>query len=121
MKRTPLKRGGPLQRKSQPVRKPMKKSRKKAATAAEKRHMNRLAEMGCIICFRPAEIHHVTSDRFKRITRSNERTVPLCPDHHRTGKFAVESIGHDAFALRFGIDLLWWADEAWRQSEKLHN
>lgn len=94
----------------------MKRTPKKRATAAERRHMNRLADMGCLVCGGPAEIHHVTSDRFKRITRSNKRTVPLCPWHHRLGEDAVERISHAGFYKRFEIDLLEWADEQWEIS-----
>lgn len=116
-RRTPMKRGGPLQRKSQPLRQaPIKAKPRKAVPAAEKRHMGRVAEMGCLVCCRPAEVHHVTSDRFKRITRSNKRVVPLCPEHHRTGPHAVERISHDGFYNRFGFDLLEIADALWISS-----
>lgn len=104
MKRSPLKRT------------PMKRTPKKRATAAERRHMDRLAQMGCLICGGPAEIHHLTSDGMKRITRSNARTAPLCMWHHRLGEDAVERISQRAFNERFDIDLLAWADEQWRIS-----
>lgn len=100
----------------------MKPTPKKRATAAEKRHMDRLAQMGCAVCGAPAEIHHVTSDRHKRITRSNARTVPLCPWHHRLGPEAVEGsqgMGHDRFAIVHRIDLLEWADAAWADSVEI--
>jgi len=116
-RRTPMKRGGPLQRKSQPLRQaPMKAKPRKAVPAAEKRHMGRVAAMGCLVCCRPAEVHHVTSDGMKRITRTNQRVVGLCPDHHRTGRDSVENLSHAGFTKRHGIDLLARADELWRRS-----
>jgi hypothetical protein len=58
---------------------------KKAATAAEKRHMDKVAALGCIACKvighddTPAEIHHL--DR----ARIHTRVLPLCAYHHRHG------------------------------------
>ena len=59
--------------------------KKKNATAAEKRHMDRVAALGCIACIldgyedTPACIHHI--DR----CRDHMRVLPLCPWHHQDG------------------------------------
>ena len=59
---------------------------KKAATAAEKRHMGRVAELGCIICGMPAEVHHLPTQGGKRL---HERVIALCDLHHRHGNSGV--------------------------------
>lgn len=62
---------------------------KKAATKAEKKHMDRVAALGCIVCEdlgfpdSPASIHHL--DR----SRDHMRVLPLCPTHHQYGGFGV--------------------------------
>jgi len=98
---------------------PMKVSRRKAPTAAERRHIARIAAHGCLVCGDPATVHHVTSDGFKRITRTHERIAPLCPPHHMYQfgpRESVEALGHAGFREVHGIDLLEWADRAWLDS-----
>ena len=67
---------------------------KKSATAKERRHMGKVASMGCIVCVNiehgetPAEIHHVSNGAMgKRAT--NYEVIPLCHIHHRTGGYGV--------------------------------
>jgi len=88
-----------------------------APTAEERRHWDRIAHMGCLVCGQEAEIHHVHSDGFKRIGKSHRRVAPLCVRHHRTGQDAVHTLSHAGFTERFKIDLLSWADEAWKISQ----
>ncbi len=99
---------------------PIKRGRKKGPTAAEKRHMNRVAGMGCCVCGDPATIHHVTASvHGGRITRSNERVAPLCPRHHQVQwgpRESVEALGHGGFWEAYGIDLLDLADFLWAVS-----
>jgi hypothetical protein len=55
------------------------------STAAEERHMERVASVGCVICRRlwgrysPAELHHVAEGSG---LRSNFSVVGLCSEHH---------------------------------------
>lgn len=103
-------------------RSPMKVKPRKAATAAERRHLHRVAEMGCLVCGDPSTVHHVTSDGFQRLTRTHSRIVPLCPRHHMIQfgpKESVEALGHAGFTATYDIDLLTVADWLWAQSEKL--
>jgi len=54
-------------------------------------------------------VHHVTSDGYKRITRSNWLVTPLCPAHHQIQwgpRESVEALGHAGFTQAYGIDLL---------------
>lgn len=72
-----------------------------------KRYHNRIARMGCLVCGGPATIHHVTSDGFKRISRSHWLVVPLCPGHHQIqfSQLSVEAMGHARFCEYWNIDL----------------
>ena len=54
------------------------------ATAAEKRWMDRVAGLGCMICKNPAQVHHLQC--FK--PRNNCGVIPLCPEHHM-GVFSI--------------------------------
>lgn len=53
-------------------------------TAAEKRHLDRVAQLPCVICgARPVEIHHIREGQGMNQRASNWLTVALCPDCHR--------------------------------------
>ena len=56
-------------------------AKKPAATKAEQDHMDAVRELGCLICRRYAQIHHVTGHAYG--SRSNLRVLPLCADHHQ--------------------------------------
>jgi hypothetical protein len=106
-----------------PDHKRMKPVRVRPANAAEKRHHNRIAEMGCLVCKMPAEIHHVTSDGYQRLLRDHRYVAPLCPIHHRlTGggiRQSVEALGHLGFHQEYGIDLWAFAQAEWLNSQEL--
>lgn len=80
---------------------------KRTSTAAEKRHMQRVAELGCIVCSHvyghkdtPAEVHHARI-RHGWGRSSHMMTIPLCTEHH-TGKTGVHSMGRDEFEEMHG-------------------
>lgn len=79
-------------------------------TAAERRHMDRVAGLGCLVCGGPATLHHVTgyADRMGRFARSHRWIVPLAPQYHliQHGSLSVEALGHRGFFLTHGINLL---------------
>ena len=88
---------------------------KRAATAAEKAHRDKVAKLGCLVCREPATIHHVTgfADRMGRAPRREDRIVPLCPMHHQavfdpyaSAPISVERLGHRGFFQEHGIDLM---------------
>lgn len=56
---------------------------KKQATKAEKEHMSRVADLGCIIhnCGGPATIHHCGTGAGGR--RDHMKVLPLCHYHHQ--------------------------------------
>ena len=61
---------------------------KKAPTKAEREHMGRVADLGCIICGGPAEVHHITGAGMAKRS-SHYETIPLCHMHHRNGGYGV--------------------------------
>lgn len=51
----------------------------------ERRHMARVADLGCIACFNqhgiysPSTVHHIRKQGAKT---DHYKTIPLCPPHH---------------------------------------
>ncbi len=90
--------------------------------AAERAHMDRVAQMPCLVCgVRPVTLHHVTgyADRIGRIARSHKLLVPLCEAHHliQHGPHdSVERLGHRGFYEVHGIDLYAVATRLWEKS-----
>ena len=72
------------------------------STKAEKRYMNRVAELGCVVCRMlgygptPAQLHHVREGQGMAQRAQNWLVVPLCPEHHQ-GKSGVHG---DRSAMR---------------------
>lgn len=94
----------------------------KQPTAIEKRHIERVASLPCLVCGARSTVHHVTarSDRRGRLTRSHKRIVPLCPAHHQIQHgphYSVEALGHQGFYQVHGIDLYGEAERLWAESE----
>ena len=84
-------------------------------TVAQKRHFGKLADFGCILCFRlgysgtPAEIHHIRRGG----KRSSAPVIPLCPEHHR-GDSGVHGLGRRAFERTYGTTEDELLELAWR-------
>lgn len=80
------------------------------ATASEKRHLERIAAMPCLVCGAQSTVHHVTASiHGGRVSRRHNRTVPLCPVHHQIQwgpRESVEALGHGGFYREYGIDLM---------------
>ena len=79
-----------------------------AKTAAESRHLERVASVGCVVCRRvygcytPCEIHHVAEGSG---VRSNFSVAGLCPEHHdehRTGS-GFHGMGTERFCKLFRV------------------
>lgn len=49
---------------------------------AAKRHMQRVSELGCLICGSPAQLHHPRMAEAKGKKASDWLVVPLCSAHH---------------------------------------
>ena len=61
------------------------------------RHMQRVRELGCLICGSPASAHHIREDRIK----DDYLTIPLCPDHHQ-GDFSIH-MAKSEFTIAFRV------------------
>lgn len=95
----------------------MKPKRVRPANAAEKRHHDRIAAIGCLVCQRPANVHHIHSDGYERQLRDHRYVAPLCWDHHQ-GPQGIHAIGHFPFVEAYGIDLFTWSRVEWAKSER---
>lgn len=75
------------------------------STKAEKAYMNRVAELGCIICRMPTELHHPRFLVGGAQKASNFDVIPLCPKHHRNGGYGTAfHAGRQAFEQNFGTE-----------------
>lgn len=116
----PLARNKPLARTTTIAKLRRRVSKANRKSAAEKRHMDRVAAMGCLVSGKPATLHHVSATiHGGRIARSHKRVVPLAPEYHliqHGPKASVEALGHGGFFEKYGIDLLAEADRLWEES-----
>ena len=70
--------------------------KKKVASAKEKKHLELVASLGCLICQQPAICHHIRNrgDGKGNIGFGNRakhyEVIPLCPDHH-VGPFSIHN------------------------------
>lgn len=77
-------------------------------TLAEKKHMSRVADLGCSVCRRmgypgtPAELHHPRAGVGMAKRASHMDVIPLCPEHHR-GKTGVHGLGTKGFPKHWGF------------------
>lgn len=80
-------------------------------TVAEKRHMGRVAGLGCILCDHlglgetPAQVHHIREGQGMSQRASNYLTVPLCPEHHQ-GNTGLHGLGTKAFERTYRLSEL---------------
>lgn len=80
-------------------------------SAADKRHMNAVAGIGCILCRHlelgesPPELHHVREGQGMSQRASNYLVIPLCPEHHR-GSSGLHGLGTRGFYTRYKLDEL---------------
>ena len=77
-------------------------------TKAQQAWKNAVAEMGCIICGEPAELHHPREGVGMGQRASDFLVIPLCPLHHRLGtQFHAPSV-HGApqhFRAKYGSEM----------------
>ncbi len=66
----------------------------RSKTKAERIHMDKVANLGCLICrkqgnlYSPAELHHIRDVTLTGLGQRSKHTeiIPLCIAHHRIGK-----------------------------------
>jgi hypothetical protein len=120
VRRTPLQAKAPIKRGSTSGRR-----RKKAASAAEKAYMGRVAAVGCLVCSScfqrygvAAEVHHLKAGGGSK-RASHWDTMPLCPEHHR-GNTGIHMLGQEGFHAMYGVyelELLHWFQRLMRTDE----
>ncbi len=96
----------------------LKRKPKKRPTAAEKRHMDRVAALGCVVTRRPdVVLHHIMHMDGKTTRRDNRFVVPLISELHNMGDLSVHALGgEEKFKEVHGVDLVAWAREQWAVS-----
>ena len=78
-------------------------------TAEEKKHLSKVAAIGCVLCHlqgtpgTPAEIHHPRKGTGMGQRASHYDAIPLCPEHHR-GKTGIHGMGVKAFTKHYQVD-----------------
>ena len=75
----------------------------KYKTKSEQDYMSRVADLGCICCGQPAELHHPRRHTGLGLRSSNYDVIPLCPNHHRLGKVSIH-LGKAQFERTFGTE-----------------
>jgi len=89
----------------------------KPKIAKQPAHLARVAGMGCLVCGRPAVVHHVRERGHGLEARDDRYVVPLCPHHHNMGGDSFHLLGSNArFFEVHGIDLAKEADFEWTLS-----
>lgn len=77
-------------------------------TKAERAHLSRIAEQGCVLCSHlgygrtPAEIHHLRHGMGMGQRNNNATVIALCPEHHR-GATGYHGLGRRAFERMYGV------------------
>ena len=72
-------------------------------TAAEKRHLSRVVELGCALCRHmgyentSAETHHPRTGVGAGRKAPHSDAIPLCPYHHRLGDLSIHAMGRKAW------------------------
>ena len=76
-------------------------------TKDEKKYLSKVANLGCIICYRngysdcPCEIHHIRGVGLGLGVRNNHyNVIGLCPEHHR-GNTGYHGLGRKAFERKY--------------------
>ena len=79
----------------------------------EKAHYEKLTDIGCIACrvighgYSPAEIHHIRFGQGVGKRAEYDKSIPLCPHHHRLGGYGVAyHAGRIAFEKHVGMNEL---------------
>jgi hypothetical protein len=78
-------------------------AKKKVATRLEREHMSKVASLGCLVCQRPANVHHIRPVGLGIGMRSGHyQTIPLCHDHHQ-GQFSIHNC-KEQFEAMYGTE-----------------
>ena len=80
----------------------------KNKTKLEKERLEIISNFPCYACFQDgkevqAEVHHIRKHTGIGLRPSHFDTIPLCYEHHRTGKISVH-LGKKAFESKYGTE-----------------
>ena len=65
--------------------------------------MSKVASLGCLVCQRPANVHHIRPIGLGIGMRSSHyQTIPLCYDHHQ-GQFSIHNCKQE-FEAMYGTE-----------------
>lgn len=81
----------------------MKKKKVGMTPKERKARFEALVELGCLVCQRPPQIHHLRGHEFgcgMGLKSGDQFTIPLCNDHHNGG-FSIHKT-QDAFEAKHG-------------------
>lgn len=93
----------------------------KRGSAEAKSYLSRVAALGCAMCRRlgygesQAEIHHQRTGMGTGRRADDAAVIPLCPSHHRQGKYAFHALGRKAWERMFGITELELIEQTQRE------
>ena len=80
-------------------------AKKKVATRLEREHLSKVASLGCLVCQRPANVHHIRPVGLGMGMRSGHyQTIPLCRNHHQ-GQFSIHNCKKE-FEAMYGTEQL---------------
>ncbi len=65
-------------------------------------YLAEVAAVPCLICGRPAEVHHRRTGTGAGKRAPDSETMALCPEHHRGNK-GLHGMGRKAFEKHYGI------------------
>lgn len=78
-------------------------------TAEDRRHMDAVAQLGCVVCWRVhglfsplVELHHPRRGAGMGQRAAHQDVLPLCVEHHR-GSTGVHGLGTKGFEKHYGF------------------
>lgn len=74
----------------------------KAPTKAQREKWGRVRELGCMLCKKPAQIHHALTGGGGR--KDHDKVIPLCFDHH-IGACGIHHLGRKKWQASYGSEL----------------
>ena len=81
---------------------------KKPANTKEKKHLERVASLGCLVCGQESNVHHIRAGQGTAMRASHYLTIPLCREHHQ-GDFSIHNSKRE-FENIYGSELDLLAD-----------
>lgn len=79
--------------------------------AEERRHYDRLSQLGCIVCLKlgfgytAPHIHHIRHGAGLSQKSDWTKAIPLCPNHHQQGGYGIAlHAGQKEFERRYGTE-----------------